>query len=650
MELKNRIIMSAMHLGYAENRYVSKRDMEFYRARAKGGAGAIVLVAGVNDMAGPPDMHSVDDDKYTAGLRELAEMVHEYSCKLVVQLFHCGRNGYPAILGDREPVAPSAVPSPIYKAIPRAMELEEIRSTVEDFGEAARRCKNAGVDSVEISCSAGYLLTQFLSPLVNLRTDEYGGSKENRMRFPREVIGKVRESVGPDYPVILRISASDMIPGGYGVGFMQEFCSGLDRGLVDAISVTGGWHEAPVPQVTAHLPEGGYAFLAEAVKRVVDVPVIASNRINNGEIAEKILQQGLADFVSVGRAFLADAEFAEKVKEGKPFNKCQACNKGCIERVLHGKDVCCAFNCRSGNEYLAGGKAGEKKKILVIGGGPAGMEAARSAAAKGHDVVLCTREDKLGGLLSVASKPPHKQDIQGFVENLGRELEELKVDIRYNTEVDSRLIYALKPDHMIVAPGSTPIVPRIEGLDIGNICFAEDVLRGDRDLLVKLRKGKTVIIGGGSVGLETAHFLAEQVFTGDEAMSFLGKYVPQEMRANLYRPLDITIIEMEKSVGKTLGSIKWILLNEFKQLGVKIMTGTKVVSVGDNKLAISDAAGERSIQADNIILAIGYRPSGADFVRQLEPNCCSYTIIGDAKKSGDVMEALKEAYEAVRVI
>lgn len=647
MELKNRIIMSAMHLAYADNKCISKRDIEFYKARAKGGAAAIVLVAGVNGLAGPLDMHSIDDDRYIEGFKNLSNILHEYNSKLIIQLFHGGRNAYPAILGGKNPVSSSAIPSPIYKTVPKTMTIEEIKATVEDFGRAAARCKEAGTDGVEISCSAGYLLTQFLSPLVNQRTDKYGGTKENRMRFPREVIKKVRNYVGRDYPVILRISGSDMIPGGYGIDFMQEFCSSLEPGLVDAISVTGGWHEAPIPQISSHLPEGGYAFLAEAVKRVVNVPVIACNRINSGEVAERILQKGLADFVSCGRAFLADAEFANKIRDGRPINKCQACNKGCIERVLKGKDVRCAFNYRTGLEYIPVEKSNKKKKILVVGGGPTGMEAARSAAVKGYEVVLCTKEDKLGGLLAVAAKPPYKQDIWEYVEYMNKEIEKLNIDVRYNTGVDGDLIISLKPDHVILAVGGTPIIPHIEGLDANSIFFAEDVLKGDRDVLVRLRRGKTVIIGGGSVGLETANFLAEQVFSTTESIDFLNKFVPREMKKNLFSPLDITVIEMDKKVGNNLGGAKWILLSELKQLGIKIMTNTKVLAVKDKTIIAADDEDEKSIPADNIILAIGYKPSGVDLINYLDTNGCPYTVVGDAKKSKDVMEDTKEAYEAV---
>ncbi|MBK5242774.1 FAD-dependent oxidoreductase [Clostridium sp.] len=643
LEIKNRIIMSAMHLGYAEKKEVSKKDIEFYRARAKGGAGAIVVVASVNDVAGPPDMHCAGEDKYIEGFKVLSDVMHEYDTKMFMQLFHSGRNIVSSNIKGKKPLAPSAIASPIYRELPVEMTIDDINSTIDDFGLAALRCKNAGVDGVEISCSAGYLLTQFLSPRTNLRDDQYGGSKENRMRFPKQVIKRVREGVGKDYPIILRISASDMIPGGYGIDFMQEFCASIEPGLIDAISVTGGWHESPIPQISAHVPEGGYALFAEAIKRVVKVPVIACNRINNGEIAEKILQKGLAEFVGVARGFLIDAEFANKIRDGKKIRKCVACNKGCIERVLRGKEVRCAFNPETGNEELVIEK-GDNKKILIVGAGPAGIQAAKTAALKGHEVVICTNEDKIGGLLSVASKPPYKGGIGELSEVSEEELKELNIEIRFNTMVNEEIIKEINPDYVIIAAGASPIIPKIEGIDENYIYMAGDVLKADRNILEKIRKGKTYIIGGGAVGLEVAHYLAENIFTDILSLQYINRYVPSELKSSIYSPLDITVVEMQSKVGKDLGGDKWILLNELKQYGVKIITDAKVLSVADNKISMMGKEGEITGKVDNIILAIGYKSNGKELIKHLEDNNIDYTVIGDALEPRNIMEALREGY------
>jgi 2,4-dienoyl-CoA reductase (NADPH2) len=441
-----------------------------------------------------------------------------------------------------------------------------------------------------------------------------------------------------------------MLPGGYGVEYMQEFCASLESGLIDAIDVTGGWHESPVPQISAHLPEGGFAFLAGAIKRVVNVPVIACNRINNGEIAEKILQSGLADFVGAGRAFLADAGFTNKIRAGKPFNKCQACNRGCIERILRGKSVCCAFNVETGLEYLTSSAATIRKKVLVIGGGPAGMEAAKVAALRGHSVILCAKEEHLGGLLSVACEPPHKKDIKNYVQTTAEELKTLGIDIRFSTAVDSQFIEVLKPDHVIVATGSQPIVASIQGLKEANVFFAEDVLRGNRRILSQVRMGKTVIIGGGAVGLETAHYLAEKAFAVPESMDFINKYVSKDLIKQIYVSLDITVVEMQKNAGQGMGATHRTLLQELGQLGTKIMVSTKVLFIKEKQIIIDTPNGKMSFPVDNIILAIGYKSVGKELIEYLDQNKYHYFVVGDAKEPRDVMEVLKDACKTVSEI
>lgn len=640
LEIKNRIIMTAMHLGKPVN-----EEVEFYKVRAKGGAGLIITVAGVNKMGAYNNMIIIDD-QHKEDLKKLADSVHEYESKMFVQLFHAGRNGAKGLMAEPEiePVAPSVVTSPIYQYEPKELSLDEIKTTIEDFGKAALLCKDAGIDGVEISCSAGYLLSQFLSSLTNLRNDDYGGSEEKRRKFPTEVIEKVREYVGPDYPVILRISGSDML-GGYGIGEMQRFCASLRPGLIDAVDVTGGWHESPVPQITSRLPEGGYSFLAGMIKRVVKVPVIACNRINNGVIAEEILQKGFADFVGCARAFITDAEFANKIRDEIPYRKCIACNKGCLGRILQFKPACCVLNPESGKEVAEITKTELKKRVLVIGGGPAGMEAAKYAAKRGHGVTLCTKDSELGGLLNAAEKPPFKKDIGTFVKSLAYELEQLNVDIKFNIEVDAKYIDGFDPDHVIVATGSVPIVPRIEGIDCPNVYFAEDVLCGQSLLIEKLLKGRTIIIGGGAVGLETAHFLAEQIYLNHDSLNFMNAYVQPQFRPLLLEPASITVVEMMEKAGKDLGANRWIILNELKQLGVKLLTNTKVIALRGGELITEYNEAEISLPADNVILAIGYRSNSAELIKYLEDRKFAYSMVGDALKVGTLSEGLNSALE-----
>lgn len=640
--LKNRIIMSAMQLGYD-----IERQTKFYESRAKGGAGAIVAVGAINEIAAEKRLIVLEEENINK-LNRMAHAVHDNDCKIFFQLFHAGRNGRKGIMKntEKDPVAPSVVPSPIYRGIPKELTIEEIESTIEDFGKAALICQKASIDGLEISCSAGYLLNQFFSPLTNLRNDKYGGSEENRMRFAKEVIRKVRKYVGPDYPIILRISSSDML-GGYDIDFMKRFCLSLEKGLIDAISVTGGWHESPIPQITANLPEGGFAFLAGAIKRVVNVPVITCNRINNGEIAEEILEKDLGDFVGCARAFLIDPDFANKVESDIPYRKCIACNKGCIERILALKEVCCVFNPISCIYPSFNKKSEEKKRILVIGGGPAGMEASKLFSQMGHDVTIATKEDHLGGLLEVASKPPNKAYIKDNIEIMNYEIKNLGVNIKTKTLVDEKFIENFRADFLIVATGSLPIIPNIKGIHGKNIYTAEEVLKGNQDLINHIKKGKIHIIGGGAVGLETAHYLAETAFVDKKDIEFINSFVSNEMKKSIFSPIDITVVELLSKVGKDLGGNKRIVLNDLKKLDVKIMTDTEVLSIDNNKIELKTKEIKIKEITDTIILAIGYKPSNQNLIDYLEKNEYSYQVIGDALKPRNIMGALIDATELV---
>ena len=625
LELKNRWVMLAMHTGYAEpDGRFGKRDMDFYSRRADGGMAAITLVAAVNGEGSAKNMHRLDKDIYDEGIRQICDLIHSQNCKVIMHLFHAGRNKKKTKDLDGKslyPLAPSPIPSPIYKMCPKEMTEQQIAATIDDYASAAKRCRDNGVDCIEVSASAGYLLSEFMSLLTNKRTDIWGGNLDNRLRFPRRVLMAIRNEVGADYPVILKISAGDML-GGYNIEDMIYFINNLPPGTIDGVTVTGGWHEAPVPQMTYHVPPAGFAGFASKVRRDTGLPVIACNRINSPEIAEHVLQQGYADFVGAARPFLADPHFAIKGEAGEPYLPCQACNKGCIERVIKGKDCLCAFNPETGRESIQKVPDDEKKHILVIGSGPSGMVTAKYESEKGNKVTLVTEEKELGGKLKVAAKPPYKSRINEYIRYLSYEMIKNKVRLMRGVQADEAVIQCLKPDKIYVATGSSPKAPQIKGLD--NICcfFAEEVLKGDKD--VSGHKD-IVILGGGSVGLETAEYLAAS-----------------DKRRN------ITVIEATEKAGQDLGGTRWITMGNLKAAGVEVIKSTTIKYCEAERIVIAGPDGEKTLPADVLILAVGaepLRPNGLELF--LKKQGIPYIIVGDAFSPRNIMTDLAEVFFAV---
>lgn len=648
VELKSRIIMSVMHTGFSSDGVVTARDIEFMRERAKGGTAVVSGNASVNSRGKLNGMLGMYDDKFIDGYKEMVSAVHNSGAKFMTQLFHCGRNNTEAILGMK-PIAPSAVPSPIYRTEPEVMDKPLLESTKADYADAALRCKKCGVDIIEVNITAGYLLSEFLSPITNLREDEYGGSEENMFRYPIEVLEAVRAAVGKDQAVTMRISGSQMLEGGYDIHTMERFCKAVcDRNLVDAISVTGGWHEAPVPQISYHVPKGGFAFLANAIKRVANVPVVACNRINDAKSAKEIIEKGIADYVGIGRGLLADPYFPEKIKNNKTYNSCQGCNK-CIEQVLKAKEILCAYNPEAGKEYIMAEKkaAGKGRKILVVGAGPAGLASAKIAADLGFDVTVCTDEENIGGLAVTAAVPYRKEDILLYVENKKTELAERNVKVLYNTPVTKAVIESEKPDFVVMANGSEPIVPDVKGIDGENVHQANAVLHYDADKLAEIIKGKVVVAGGGSIGIETADYLARKAVYGDKTYDFVKNYVAKGM-PEVLSPVDITVIEMTKSAGKDFGGLKWIVMKDAKESGVKVVTNTKLVEVKEKTVVVEKEDGSLTeMAADTVILALGAKSKENPVKDYLENNNIPFAVIGDAKKAGNIMNAHKDAFEAI---
>lgn len=641
LRLKNRIIQSAMHLGFP-----LAREAAFLAERARGGAALVTTVMGVSPAAAAADMPVLCEENRDA-VRKMAGAVHAAGGKLSVQLFHVGRNCEEGALADpsARPAAPSPVPSPIYRTVPRELTAEDIGEICLQFGRAAAMCRACGADAVEVSCSAGYLLSEFLSSLTNRRTDRYGGDFAHRAEFPLEVLREVRRAAGERYPVILRISGADML-GGYGLRDMRRFVRMSDP-WIDAVSVTGGWHESPVPQITMDVPEGGFAFLAKAIRQATGRPVIACNRIVSGECAQRLLDEGCGDFVGCAREFLADSAFAEKLRLGIPYLRCIGCNKGCIERVLRHRPATCVFNPSVGKELDGPLPAAvEPKRILVVGGGPSGLLSATYLSRMGHNVTLCTREAAWGGLLRYAGLPPHKGAILENVKALVHDAEAAGVLLRPETDVDEQFVRTADFDFYWIAEGCTERIPQIEGASCRRIYLAREIFEADQRTLAELAEQRVAIIGGGSVAAELAYYLCSQALPDLESRAFLDVFASPDL-LDTFRPGGrITIIGRGDKIARDLGATRWILMKQLKRFPVELMTGSVVRRITESGLEILNGDHLVTREADAVIVAAGYQSRNSALVRWLEEEKKPYVQTGDCALQGSgILNATQSARE-----
>lgn len=624
MELKNRIVMPPMGTNFsAEDGSVTKRLKNYHVERAKGGVGLIIVEGTYVEPRGRGSVRqlAVDHDNKIPGLRELTTAVRANGAKIALQLIHGGRQSLSSVIGT-QPVSASEVFCRLTGETPRALSVQEIRDVVEAFAEAARRAKEAGFDAIEIHGAHGYLINQFLSPLTNKRTDQYGGDVKGRARFLLEILERVRKKVGSGYPVLCRINGDDYIEGGITLEEAKATAKMLEADGVDALDISAGIYDSPVPVTTAPmaLPRGNLVHLAAEIKQVVGVPVIAAGRINDPELAEEILRQGKADLVSMGRALLADPYLPKKAAAGAldEINRCTACDE-CISRLVFNEEIACSVNAALGREeeYRIK-KAGVPKRVLVVGGGPAGMEAARVSALRGHEVVLYEKSERLGGQLNLAAVPPHKEEIKNVTAYLEPQIRKLGVKIMLGKEVTPTLVQKIKPDVVFIATGSVPLLP--ENLGGDNVLTANDVLAG-----VASVGGKVVVVGGGMVGAETAEFLAER-----------GKKV--------------TILEMLGRIGVDMVPMVIMLLyRRLKELGVVMITNAKVKEIKGNSVVYEKDEKKQTIEADSVVLAMGSKPNIA-LMKMLEGRVPKLYAIGDAKEPSNVLNAIHEGSQLAREI
>ena len=649
LEVKNRIFMPAMHLNMARNFEVTGRLIEFYAERARGGAGMITVgYATVDELSGNPGNIGAHRDDLIPGLARLSAAIRDNGACSSVQLNHAGRYNFSFFLGGKEPVAPSAVASRLTRETPRELTIDEIGGIIERFCQAALRVKKAGFDAVEILSGTGYLISEFLSPLTNRRTDQYGGSIENRMRFGLDIVRGVRQAVGRDFPLLVRLNGNEFMKGGTSRAELQEYAVRLTEEGVDALCVNVGWHEAEVPQIVTEVPRGVFAYLARGIRERVNVPVIASHRINDPAVAREMLANGICDMVAMGRALIADPQLPEKVRTGREQDivHCVACGQGCFDNLFKMKAVECLCNPRAGYEkkrVLI--KADKPLKIMVVGGGPAGMIAAAAAADRGHLVTLYEKGERLGGQLHLAGAPPGRKEFKGLINDLAWQLALSGVTVILNREVDGDLLDKEKPEAVILATGGVSITLPIPGTDLPHVVQAWDVLEG------RVNTGRqVVVIGGGAVGVETALFLAEKGALSGEELKFLLVHEAESFE-NLYQLAirgnkKLTVIEMIEKLGTNFGkSTRWGMLQDMKRSGIRTRTAARAIEITASHVRIESGGNIEEIPADTVVLAVGtkrYNP----LQETVEKRGITFRVVGDALEASTVFDAIHQGFAA----
>lgn len=619
LKVKNRLVMPPMVRNYADrDGLVTPRYVAHVERIARGGVGTMILEASYvrPDGKGFLNQLGIHDDAVVPGLRKLVAAAHKHGAVIGPQLYHAGRQTSIKITGVK-PLAPSAVPDPSSGEMPEALDPIRIKGLVEAYAAGAKRAKAAGCDFVEIHGAHGYLITQFLSPFSNKRRDKYGGSLENRMRFLLEVVAAVRKEVGRTFPVTVRLSGDEHVDGGITPAETAKVAARLEKAGVDALHVSAGNYASypkgyMIPPMA--MPDGPLVPLAKAVKRAVDIPVIAVAKIRDPKYAEKVVSSGSADLVAIGRTLLADPDWPNKVREGRfeELNPCIACNQGCISRLFAQQDIWCTVNPEAGREKMFARPRVAPKTIVVIGGGPAGLSAARTAASRGHKVILYEKTGRLGGQLQAAAAAPLREGWNEFFATLVRDVRRFGVEVRLRRECTPADVDKDKADAVIVAIGSSPVRPKIPGVGRMHVVVARDVLEGRAKA-----RGRVVVVGGGCAGAQTAEFLA---VAGHP----------------------VTIIEASGNVAVDAPvDERNLLLGRLSRHGVRVATDTTAMSIGPLSVSAETPRGKVSFPANTVVLCLGSFPNdglAADLARYGR----QVRTVGDAVEARRVTDAVAE--------
>ena len=599
-----------------EDGAVNERHIAYYVERAKGGVGYITFEhTGVLKQGRAfPNMALIDSDQHIPPFRKLVEAIHQENGKILIQINHAGRQTSSSITGSPI-VAPSAIPCPIRKEMPRELSPEEIQKIIEAFGEAARRVKETGADGVEIHMAHGYLINQFLSPFSNKRADEFGGDPDRRMRMAIEVLRTVRNKVDTDFLVFCRLSGDEYVEDGLKLEDTKEIAKALERNGADALHISAcvaasGYLNHP----PYYAEEGLFVHLAQGIKSVVGIPTITVGRIRTPELANQILEENKADLISMGRALIADPYLPMKTLQGRreEIIPCISCNR-CILSIRKGP-LQCAVNPETGREALFKLKKAEHpKRVWIIGGGPAGMKAAEVAARRGHQVTLYEEKERLGGRFLLAAIPPRKQVLNEFIEQLTRQLKKQPIKIALGKPFTLASLKRGRPDVVIIATGAKPFFPPIDGIEDSQAISVEEAL-SDPTHLGK----KVLVIGGGGIGAEVADYLSEN-----------GK--------------EVTLIEMREGIALDLvAHLQHFLNKRLREKGAQILTSTKAIRFEKEGLWVEDPQGTKRLGGfDSIVIALGSIPND-ELVESLKGKAPEVYVVGDASKPREVMEAVLE--------
>ena len=628
MRLKNRIIMAPISTNLAgEDGAVTEVLIFHYAERARGGVGLVTVENVCVDY--PVGRHGaaqprIDEDRFISGLRRLGDAVHEAEALIAVELAHPGASADLRCTEGQAPVAPSAVPRPKDGLLPRALSQEEVVEMVGKYVQAARRAREAGFDAVELQACHGLLINQFLSPLTNTRQDQYGGDPESRLRFLLDILQGIKLGLASDFPVMVRLVAEDLLEGGLTLEDTAWYARRLQEAGADAIHPDFGLGTKEKRLEPMPYPQAWRVYLAERIKKSVSIPVIAVGVIREPGVADEILAAGKADFVALGRALIADPEWPNKALAGqeKGIKKCIGCNECVMARHVEDAPLRCTLNPAVGRsrEFSQVGRAEAKREVVVIGGGPAGMEAARVAALRGHHVALYEKEDRLGGALNIGSVPPGKEKLNWVTQYYAYELPRLGVTVHLRHMVDAETVRSLCPDTVILAAGSEPAVLDVPGVDGANVMVAQALLAQRMHFTGE----RVTVIGGGMLGLETAEYLAAQ----GNAVTVLKRYKT-----------------ITRSIEPLYGDY---LLRRLGEGRVEIITEVDVKEITSSGVVVQDRQREsKVIAADRVVIAREPRPA-ARLAREIED--LHPIVIGDACQPRKIIDAIWEAFTAAKAL